>query len=296
MLTRTIETAPRPMSQARPSERHRERPQNGSRARRPARTTSAVTPSSEANRATSRTSAAPSLATGFARASGAPGRGRAASGAASGGGPGSGEGAVREGGDERHGRGSRRRCRVRRRAAPASRLSSSRHVRRSCPNVGSSRTRSAGAVGQGGRHRQAPLLAARQRERVRGCQVRRVAGAPGARRPVDPAARRSGRCRRGPSSSSSRTIRARNWCSGSWKTRADVADELARRPAREWLEAVAGHSASPATTTSDPRREQSGEDQRQGRLSAPVRPDDRQRLRGSQLRSTAETRRRPSPG
>ena len=54
----------------------------------------------------------------------------------------------------------------------ASRSRSSSHVRRSCPNVGSSSTSTRGRGRQRRRHREAPLLPAREREGVGGGQSR----------------------------------------------------------------------------------------------------------------------------
>ncbi len=99
----------------------------------------------------------------------------------------------------------------------ASNPRSSPHVRRSWPNVGSSRTMSAGAVARAvatERRRFSPPdrvygFAAASRPRWR------RSSSSSARRSADRASRP---IRLGPSSSSSRTDPVRNWCSGSWKT------------------------------------------------------------------------------
>ena len=74
--------------------------------------------------------------------------------------------------------------------------------------------------------------------------------------------------RRGPRSSSSRTVPVRNWCSGSWKT-----VPMRRTSSRAGHRAIGSRpwpasSASPAMTAPGPRREEAGQQHGQRRLSA----------------------------
>ena len=71
---------------------------------------------------------------------------------------------------------------------------------------------------QHGGDREPPLLAAGERERVRLGEAVEARARRAARRLATHDPRRRGLSARGPNSSSSRTVAATNWCSGSWNT------------------------------------------------------------------------------
>ncbi len=181
-----------------------------------------------------------------------------------------------------------------------SRSTTACHVARSCPEVGSSST----TTGRGGDHgadREPPLLTAGQREGLR----RRGAGARERVEQLVHAGVHVGQPRaRGPTASSSRTLRATNWCSGPWNT-VPIRAASCRLVQSAGVGPASPARSAPARMIPVGRPEGAGERQPERRLADPLRPRDRETRPGrtssrcpcatrASGRAAARRRRRPT--
>ena len=120
---------------------------------------------------------------------------------------------------------------------------------------------------------------------VNGCAAARSARPSRSRRgPTIAATAASGSfSARGPTASSSRTVVARNWCSGAWKTEPMRGSSCRELPADRLAVRAVGEFGS----RDDPARggrQQSAQRERERRLAGAVRPGDRENLAGREAR------------